>query len=110
MPGLTARMKVKKGRKLVGWDSAPVITIDAFSATANTGVPEAGYSATATDAEDGDISANVTWTSNHDGVLDIGAGPLSLTFTTVDTHILTALIVDAWGNASTATETVVVSA
>jgi len=114
MPGLTARMKVKKGRKLVGWDALPIITIDTFSAFEANGVPtdNLDFTGTASDAEDGNISANIIWTTVADGdVQTAGTGDAPiLTFTTVGpSQVLTATITDSWGNTSTATVSVTVS-
>lgn len=66
MPGMSPHMKIKKGRPLVGWpggNTPPVINITDFEAspdiTQNPFTSE--YVAVATDAEQGDISANIEW-------------------------------------------------
>lgn len=64
--GMSAHMKVKKGRPMVGWpggNTPPVIAITpgfdaAPSIAAN---PNTSFFAVATDAQQGDISANIVW-------------------------------------------------
>jgi len=113
MPGMSARIKVKKGRKLAGWN-APTITIDAFSPSEVAGVPtdNLDFTGTASDVEDGNISANIVWTTVADGDVQTGGtgdAPI-LTFTTAGpSQVLTASITDSWGNTSTATVSVTVS-
>ena len=63
---LSPHMKIKKGRPLVNWpggNTPPVINITAFDAAPD--IPSnpftTEYVAVATDAEQGDISANIVW-------------------------------------------------
>jgi hypothetical protein len=66
------------------------------------------FSATATDAEDGDISANINWESNIDGA--IGTGTLiSSSILSVGTHTITASITDSSGLKSSQNITVTVN-
>jgi hypothetical protein len=69
---------------------------------------EAQLSGTAIDAEDGDISASLMWTSSLDGILGIGASfstPLS-----VGIHTLTADVLDSHGHPASASVDVRVTA
>ncbi|MEZ4331862.1 MAG: hypothetical protein R3F35_08900 [Myxococcota bacterium] len=52
--------------------------------------------ASADDAEDGDLSASITWSSSLDGPLGSG-GALSLSTLSLGTHVLTATVTDALG-------------
>ena len=66
------------------------------------------FTATATDAQDGDLGAGVSWTSDLDGALGSGAS-ISASLT-VGTHTITASVVDGHGaSASDAISLVVVS-
>jgi hypothetical protein len=80
-------------------NTAPTVSItspaDVGSATAGTPVD---LIATANDAEDGDLTAVVFWTSSLDGPLGAGpGGSLTLTDLSVGTHQLTALAIDTLG-------------
>ncbi len=78
-------------------NTAPVVTItapaDGSSSTTGDAVTFAG---TATDAEDGAISASLTWNSNLDGALGSGAS-FSTSALTVGTHTVTASVSDSGG-------------
>jgi hypothetical protein len=63
--------------------------------------------ATATDTEDGNIAANITWDSTIDDAIGIGAS-ISPTFS-VGTHTITATIEDSNGAVDTDTITLIVS-
>ncbi len=65
------------------------------------------FSGTATDPEQGDLSANITWTSSRDGNLGTG-GVVSTTGLTVGTHVITARILDNRSLQGTATVTITV--
>jgi hypothetical protein len=56
------------------------------------------FSGNATDTEDGDISSNLQWTSDLDGVIGMGASFTNHTLS-VGTHAITAFVTDS-GNAS----------
>lgn len=75
----------------------PVVSIanptDGSSYTINDTVVLTG---TATDAEDGDISTNVDWTSNIEGALGTGES-LSVTGLMLGNHIITAEVSDSAG-------------
>jgi hypothetical protein len=78
-------------------DSAPVVTIDApadgaaFAAGATVNL-----SGTATDAEEGDLTAQIAWSSSMDGALGSGGG-LAVDTLSVGTHTITASVTDARG-------------
>ena len=65
--------------------------------------------ATATDAEDGDLSPQIDWTSDVDGALGNG-GSIAVSTLSVGTHLLTAAVVDSHGEPGSATTSVVVNA
>ena len=54
------------------------------------------FSATGDDADDGDLSANIVWTSNHDGEIGTGAA-FSTSGLSVGVHTITATITDSVG-------------
>jgi hypothetical protein len=55
-----------------------------------------GFAATATDAEDGDLSAGLSWTSSLDGVIGSGAS-FSTSSLSVGSHTITASVADSAG-------------
>jgi subtilisin family serine protease len=61
---------------------------------------ESGFSATAIDDEDGDISANISWSSDVDG--DLGTGASILAELSLGAHVITATVTDADGEESSA--------
>ncbi len=63
--------------------------------------------ATATDSEDGDLGAAITWQSNRDGVLGTGS-PLSIATLSAGTHVLTAHVADHLGAPADASATITV--
>jgi hypothetical protein len=81
----------------VNVDSIPVVTIDApadgatFAAGATVNL-----SATATDAEEGDLTAQISWSSSVDGALGNGGG-LAVDTLSAGTHTITASVTDAGG-------------
>ncbi len=76
-------------------NSSPVVVVTspAGGASANAGTPVA-LSATATDSEDGDLTASIVWTSDRDGALGSG-GSLSVSSLSVGSHVLTASATDS---------------
>ncbi len=87
-------------------NAPPVVTItqptDGDSFTVGDNVSFAG---TANDAEEGDLSASLTWTSGLDGPLPGGAS-FSITTLSLGTHVITAEVTD--GGGLTATDTVII--
>jgi len=63
MPGMTSRIKLKKGRALIGHPNVPpVVVITAFSATPSIGAnPDTGFFGTASDSEQGDLTPSIVW-------------------------------------------------
>lgn len=95
--------------------SPPTLTNTTGSNTYATGTAF-DLTATATDPEDGDISANITWTSNIDGPLGTGATVTTNDSTaspdsslTVGDHTITASITDAQGNTVTSTVAITIT-
>ncbi|WP_428265745.1 M36 family metallopeptidase [Haliangium sp.] len=88
-------------------DATPLVTIDgpADGSTFNQG-QSIDFDATATDLEDGDVSASVSWSSDVDGALGTGAA-ISATLS-VGTHVVTATATDSGGQSGQASITVTV--
>lgn len=78
-----------------GVSAAPVVTINTpFDETTFSHGQMIDFTATATDAEDGDVANALVWTSSIDGVL--GSGPSVATpVLSVGTHTITASTVDS---------------
>jgi len=55
------------------------------------------FAATASDAVDGDLTADIEWTSNHDGIIGTG-GDFTSSSLSVNTHTIQATVEDAAGN------------
>ena len=90
-------------------NALPVVSIttpaDGTSVVEGTNIPFVG---SATDAEDGDITAGLSWTSSLDG--GIGSAGSFVTTLSVGVHTITAAIVDSGGAAGSDVITVTVSA
>ena len=88
-------------------NSSPNVTIqspaDGSVVSAGTAVT---FTGTAQDAEDGDLSAQLQWTSDRDGLLGNGAG--FSTVLTVGTHLVTASVTDTAGLVGATVSTVTV--
>jgi hypothetical protein len=91
-------------------DASPVVTImaPANDATFHPGAT-AIFTATATDAEDGDVASSLAWSSNVDGSLGTGAS-ISTSTLTAGAHTITATATDTAGKHGTASITVVIDA
>ena len=96
MAGLAPAQKAKKGRYGAG-GTAPDLTILTKSATAVQSVGSTDFTASASDAVDGDITATITWTSDLDGVVGGPGGTPTLTFATLGAHVLTVEATAATG-------------
>ncbi len=77
--------------------SPPVVSITApgDGSTAVLGA-SVGFTGTATDTEDGNIAASLSWSSNKDGAIGTGAS-FSTSSLTVGTHTITASVTDSDG-------------
>src|SRR5205823_13326280 len=64
--------------------------------------------ASATDREDGSLTAAVTWTSSRDGALGTG-GSLTLSTLSAGVHTLTASVTDSGGRTAPASRSITVS-
>ncbi|TMA49592.1 MAG: DNRLRE domain-containing protein, partial [Deltaproteobacteria bacterium] len=79
-------------------NTAPVVNIaaPAPNATVNIGAPVT-FTGRATDAESGDLSGQIQWTSNLDGTLGTGAS-ITVAHLQPGTHTITAAVTDVNGN------------
>jgi hypothetical protein len=93
-----------------GGNTPPVVTISAPAS--GTSVP-AGSSVTftgsATDTQDGNLSASLSWSSNLDGAIGSGAS-FSTTALSVGAHTVTAAVTDSGGLSGSAVVSVTVTA
>ncbi|MFQ5399231.1 MAG: tandem-95 repeat protein [Anaerolineae bacterium] len=87
---------------IIGGNFGPVLNIvsPADGSTYQQGWP-INLTATANDFEDGDLSANVVWTSDLDG--QVGTGAYTLHTLSVGTHQITAVVTDTSGFSDSAT-------
>ncbi len=92
-------------------NSPPTVSIAApSSGSVSTQGDSVSFSASASDAEDGSLSASIVWTSSRDGVIGSGAS-FSTSSLSVGTHSVTASVSDSGGlNASDAVTITVESA
>ena len=108
---MNVRQKLAKGRPLEGHSNVgPTVTITLAQTNPVVNVPTGPYQATATDAEQGDISSRIVWKiSIGKGVFQtLGTGgSTSLTFDTVGSETLYASVTDSFG--ATDTDSVVVT-
>ena len=90
-------------------NTAPTATItapaDGGSFQQDTPVTFAG---TASDAEQGDLTASLVWTSNTQGTIGSG-GTFTRSNLTLGTHIITATVTDSGGLQGTATRTIMIT-
>jgi leucyl aminopeptidase len=100
--------EIAKGQLGAVVSSEPVLSISAPASDSSyqqgTPVTLAG---SATDAQDGTLSASIQWASSLDGSL--GTGDSRTTTLSVGTHTITARIVDSSGLSATATTTVTIT-
>src|SRR5207253_287117 len=90
-------------------NTPPVVTITAPTAGTSPEPPAAlTFAATALDAEDGDLTTGITWTSSRDGTLGTG-GTLTTSNLSTGTHTIRATVTDSSGKQASATMTVVVN-
>jgi len=67
------------------------------------------FSGSASDAEDGDLTASLSWSSNLDGAIGSG-GSFSISTLSVGTHTVTASVTDSGGLSGSAAITVTIAA
>lgn len=91
-----------------GGNTAPTVTISspADSATFAEG-SSVTFTGSAIDAEDGDLSASITWTSNLDGAIGSGASFTTSTLS-AGTHTVTASVSDSGNLGATDTVNVII--
>ena len=89
-------------------DAKPTITITSpIGSPVVTGGAFINFQATASDAEDGDLSGSVRWSSNLDGLLGFGIVSPVLT---VGVHIVTATVTDSAGSTVSTSTSVTINA
>ena len=88
-------------------NTAPVVSISAPTSGSSFTVGDPiTFTGSASDTEEGDITASLVWTSNLDG--QIGTGGSFATTLTIGTHTVTASATDSGGLSDTETTTVTV--
>lgn len=99
---------VRGGIQSVG-NTAPVVTISAPSDGATfTEGSVTSFAGTATDSEDGDLTANISWISSVDGA--IGTGPtVNTSNLSVGNHVVTASVTDNEGVAGSESVAIVIN-
>jgi hypothetical protein len=112
---ITARVADRLGQsasdtRTLAVDAPPAVTITAPpSGTLVAPGSPVTLTATATDPEDGDLTASLTWTSSRDGVLGTGS-PLTVSMLGSGAHTITASVADHLGTARSASIDLVVDA
>ncbi|MEM7350688.1 MAG: hypothetical protein AAF657_07780, partial [Acidobacteriota bacterium] len=92
-------------------NTPPSVTISAplDGSTFNTGV-SIDFAATASDFEDGDLTVNLSWSSDLDGTIGPSGGSFSLSTLSAGTHVITAEVNDSGGLQSSDSITITVNA
>jgi hypothetical protein len=81
----------------IAGNAAPTVSITSpVDGTSETEGVSVSFAATASDAEDGDLTAAIAWTSDLDGAIGSG-GSLALATLSAGLHTITASIVDSLG-------------
>ena len=89
-------------------NEAPVVTISAPSDGANFDQGEViGFAGSASDGEDGDLTASLIWSSSLDGPIGTG-GTFSRSDLSVGVHAITATVTDSEGSSGTDQITLIV--
>jgi len=84
----------------VNVNNAPTVTIAAPSnGSSSTETDPVAFAATASDTEDGSLTASIAWSSSLDGALGSG-GSLNLTTLSVGSHVITASVTDSHGSSA----------
>jgi hypothetical protein len=94
--GMAPAQKAKKGRFGAG-GTHPDISIIAFPTEVTTLVGTGGYSATASDIVDGDLTAVIDWTSDLDTASVGTGGTPTITLTALGLHTITVSATAATG-------------
>jgi len=93
----------------VGTNVPPVVAITSpGNGSSSTVGQSVTLIATGTDTEDGNISGNISWTSNRDGAIGSG-GTVSTSALTVGSHTITASVTDSGGLLGSASITITVN-
>ena len=87
-------------------DTAPTVSITAGGGTYLAGAT-VRLRGTASDAEDGSLTASIDWSSNRDGPIGTG-GSVNTSSLSVGTHTVTASVTDSDGNTETDTTVVTI--
>jgi hypothetical protein len=88
---------VRLTRSLCGGNAAPVVTITSPADGSSFGsAASVSFAATATDVEDGDLAAGLSWTSSLDGAIGSGAS-FSTSSLSCGDHLITATVADSGG-------------
>ena len=89
---------------------APVVTLTSpAEGTIATETDSIGFGATASDFEDGDVGANLSWSSSLDGPIGSGEA-FTLSSLSVGAHTITASVTDSHGGTGSASVSVTVNA
>jgi hypothetical protein len=86
----------------------PVVSISSSSSSYDEGATVT-MTATANDAEDGDLSGSIQWFSNIDGDLSIIGATLSISTLSVGSHTITATVADSSGASVSVTESITIN-
>ncbi len=100
MPHMSPNIKARKGRLGAG-GTAPDLSISAYPASVTAGAGTGGYTATASDAVDGDITATIDWTSDLDAASVGTGGSPTITLTAVGVHTITVTATAPTGGQTT---------
>jgi hypothetical protein len=91
-------------------NTAPAVTITSpGNGSSSTAGQPVTFIATATDTEDGNVTGNISWSSNRDGAIGSG-GTVSTSALTVGSHTITASVTDSGGLSGSAFITITVTA
>jgi|GEM_PF-1866917 len=104
--GFAAKLTAGNGNG--GANTSPVVSIAApdggVSFTSGTNI---SFTGSASDAEDGDLTATMEWTSNLDGQIGAG-GSFTTSLLSVGTHLITAAVTDSSDSAASDTITITI--
>jgi PKD repeat protein len=93
----------------VEYDEPPAVTILSPEDAANlTAGQTMGFSGTASDAEDGDVTSQIAWSSDVDGPFGTG-GSVPTSSLSLGSHVISASVTDNFGQTSVARITIAVN-